>query len=243
MIDAATRQLGVGWNMMSRSPEELATARGTTKFIDRHFPVSNPEMIAQNRSQDSQFVKAVDGFYLFQDRTRSARLLSTEIEDAMARLRKSPIDFMGAEPLVWAESSGTTRNNGSEALDVNEPLGLMDTQPLIHADALGPNHISGNEATPFGVLGKQPVPHAEGSGAAHFSFSAASDLHPRTASDASHVDGSKVRPEVRKGSDAGRLSNTSRLNLDNWEDEDTIQETEGGREASEEVAGAMEMDE
>lgn len=113
-VDDATRALGIGWTKIEGTPDELGSARGAARFINNHFPMTNPQIVAENNNRELQLVNADGGFYLFDDTATQGQLVSTDPQDAITRLQKTPIDFMGPQPMLRAESSSANqpRSNG-----------------------------------------------------------------------------------------------------------------------------------
>ncbi|RDW68395.1 hypothetical protein BP5796_09052 [Coleophoma crateriformis] len=114
-VDDFTRHLGIGWSLISADQDIQAAARGWTKYIENHFPVSNAKIRLQSRGLASYLVEANEGYFLFGEDLKQGRLVSQSIERVLKNLQTNPPVFDGettmdasATPKLDHGLSGTT---------------------------------------------------------------------------------------------------------------------------------------
>lgn len=103
-VDEYSCLLGVGWKKPSTHPDALAAIRGFCKYIDKHYPLRDVEIMLQHKSREQYLVKASEGYFLFSEDLAQGRLISREYWTALARLQDAIPQFDGPEP-VCASSS------------------------------------------------------------------------------------------------------------------------------------------
>lgn len=103
-VDDFTRHLGIGWSAISADPDIQAAARGWTKFIENHFPVTNARIRLQSRGLASYLVEADEGFFLFQEDLKKGQLVSTILEKTLQNL-SSPVPVFDGETVMEAIDS------------------------------------------------------------------------------------------------------------------------------------------
>jgi len=108
-IDDFTRHLGIGWSLLSADEDIQAAARGWTKFINNHFPVTDAKIRLQSRGLASYLVEANEGYFLFGEDLKQGRLLSTSLEKTWENLR-GPVPVFDGE--VVMEVGETPKLNG-----------------------------------------------------------------------------------------------------------------------------------
>lgn len=104
VIDDFTLHLGIGWNRISDDDGIQAAARGWARFIENHYPVTNAKIRLESRGLQSYLVEADEGFFLFAENLRQGRLVSTNVEQAIQKLKTTPPAFEAAHTM---EAAGT----------------------------------------------------------------------------------------------------------------------------------------
>ncbi|KAI9766717.1 MAG: hypothetical protein M1840_006361 [Geoglossum simile] len=92
-IDNFTLLLGVGWTRISEDNDIQAAARGWTRYIANHFPITGPAILLQSKGLNSYLVGANEGFFLFHDDLNQGQLVGTSWEAALMNLRVTPVAF------------------------------------------------------------------------------------------------------------------------------------------------------
>ncbi|KAH0542793.1 hypothetical protein FGG08_002841 [Glutinoglossum americanum] len=115
-IDNFTLLLGVGWTRLSEDEHIQAAARGWTRYIANHFPISGPAILLQSKGLSSFLVGANEGFFLFHEDLNQGQLVGTTWESTLKNLRVTPVTFENLEVLRPAASpiAGGAVFNGAE---------------------------------------------------------------------------------------------------------------------------------
>lgn len=115
-IDDFTLLLGVGWTRLSEDEHIQAAARGWTRYIANHFPISGPAILLQSKGLNSFLVGANEGFFLFHEDLNQGQLVGTTWESTLKNLRVTPVAFESVEVLRPAASpiAGGAVSNGAE---------------------------------------------------------------------------------------------------------------------------------
>lgn len=116
-VDDFTRHLGIGWSSISKDEDIQAAARGWTKFIDNHFPVTHAKIRLQSRGLASYLVEANEGYFLFSEDLKQGRLVSTSLEKTWTNLR-GPVPVFDGEGTM--EAGETPKINGNSQLRIND---------------------------------------------------------------------------------------------------------------------------
>ena len=103
-IDRYTHLLGVGWTYVGESSEFAAMARGFSRYIDNHYPLTDIEVFLKSKSLESYLVKSNQGYYLFKEDLSSGQLIARTWEETLANLQSSPVRFSWAQTLVAART-------------------------------------------------------------------------------------------------------------------------------------------
>jgi hypothetical protein len=104
-VDDFTIYLGIGWSRLSDDEHIQAAARGWAKYIENHFPVSEPQIRLQSRGLASYLVETREGWYLFGEDLKQGRLVSRSLEQAFEHLRTSPPRFDSDDVLTASAES------------------------------------------------------------------------------------------------------------------------------------------
>lgn len=122
-VDDFTRHLGIGWSLISADPDIQAAARGWSRYIDNHFPITDAKIRLQSRGLASYLVEANEGFFLFGEDLRQGRLVSTSLERTFENLRGPVPVFDGEAPMEAGESpkasGGGTPAVGAQAVEMD----------------------------------------------------------------------------------------------------------------------------
>lgn len=100
-IDQFTRHLGIGWSSISDDPDIQAAARGWTRFIENHFPITDARIQLQSRGLASYLVQANEGFFLFAEDLKKGQLVSTSLERVWVNL-SSPVPVFDGDLVLEA---------------------------------------------------------------------------------------------------------------------------------------------
>ena len=123
-IDQYTHLLGIGWTHVGEDASLIAMARGFTRYIDNHYTLTDPEVLLKSKSLEAYLVKSSQGYFLFSENLKEARLVARTWEDTLANLQSSPVQFSSEQPL----SSSRTPDTGREG-DNAMGSSAMTTQP------------------------------------------------------------------------------------------------------------------
>ncbi|KAL1907456.1 hypothetical protein Sste5344_006798 [Sporothrix stenoceras] len=102
VIDDFTFHLGIGWNRLSEDKHIQAAARGWARYIENHYPVTEPKILLESKGLESYLVEAREGYFLFAENLRQGRLVSSNPQRALVNLKSSPPAFDGAETMAAA---------------------------------------------------------------------------------------------------------------------------------------------
>ena len=100
-VDEFTRHLGIGWSSISPDPDIQAAARGWTKFIENHFPITDVRIRLQSRGLASYLVQSNEGFFLFAEDLKHGQLVSTSLERTWQNL-SSPVPVFDGDKVMQA---------------------------------------------------------------------------------------------------------------------------------------------
>jgi len=108
-VDDFTRHLGIGWSSLSADEDIQAAARGWTKFIENHFPITDAKIRLQSKGLASYLVEANEGYFLFGEDLRQGRLVSTSLEQTWVNLL-CPVPVFDGNLVM--EAGETPKSNG-----------------------------------------------------------------------------------------------------------------------------------
>ena len=126
VVDKYTHLLGIGWTYVGENSELAAMARGFGRYIAKHYPLTDLEVLLSSKSLESYLVKTSEGYFLFQEDLASGQLVARTWEDTLANLQCSPVRYSWAQRLFAARTPETSRetDNGtglsSEAAQVED---------------------------------------------------------------------------------------------------------------------------
>ena len=109
VVDKYTHLLGIGWTYVGENSELAAMARGFGRYIAKHYPLMDPEVLLSSKSLESYLVKTSEGYFLFQEDLSSGQLVARTWEDTLANLQCSPVRFSWERRLFAAKTPETSR--------------------------------------------------------------------------------------------------------------------------------------
>ena len=109
VVDKYTHLLGIGWTYVGENSELAAMARGFGRYIAKHYPLTDPEVLLSSKSLESYLVKTSEGYFLFQEDLSSGQLVARTWEDTLANLQCSPVRFSWEQRLFAAKTPETSR--------------------------------------------------------------------------------------------------------------------------------------
>ncbi|KAK5635261.1 hypothetical protein RRF57_010973 [Xylaria bambusicola] len=104
IVDNFTLHLGIGWRRISEDEHIQAAARGWSRYIENHFPITNAQIRLESKGLQSYLVEASEGFFLFAEDLRQGQLVSTNVDQTLLNLKSTPPVFEGLEVMTAAES-------------------------------------------------------------------------------------------------------------------------------------------
>ncbi len=103
-VDDFTRHLGIGWSSVNTADTDIqAAARGWTKFIENHFPITDVKIRLQSKGLASYLVESNEGYFLFGEDLRQGRLVSTSLEKTWVNLR-GPVPVFEGDVMMVGET-------------------------------------------------------------------------------------------------------------------------------------------
>lgn len=127
VIDDFTFHLGIGWNRLSEDEHIQAAARGWARYIENHYPVTEPKILLESKGLESYLVEAREGYFLFAENLRQGRLVSSNAQRALVNLKSSPPVFDGAQTMAAADTPLPTETATAPAL-VAAPAAPTDVE-------------------------------------------------------------------------------------------------------------------
>ncbi|KAI1293371.1 hypothetical protein F5Y03DRAFT_329830 [Xylaria venustula] len=104
IVDNFTLHLGIGWSRISEDEHIQAAARGWSRYIENHFPVTNARIQLESKGLQSYLVEASEGFFLFAEDLRQGQLVSRDVNQTLNNLKSTPPVFEGLQVMTAAES-------------------------------------------------------------------------------------------------------------------------------------------
>jgi hypothetical protein len=108
-VDDFTRHLGIGWSSISPDEDIQAAARGWTRYINNHFPVTDAKIRLQSKGLASYLIEANEGYFLFGEDLKQGRLVSRTLEQTWVNLR-GPVPIFEGDGVM--EAGETPKANG-----------------------------------------------------------------------------------------------------------------------------------
>lgn len=111
-VDDFTRHLGIGWSSISNEEHIQAAARGWTKYLENHYPITNAHIRLQSRGLASYLVEADQGFFLFGEDLKQGRLVSQNLEKVWINLQ-GPAPMFDGEAVLHASDTPKVADAGT----------------------------------------------------------------------------------------------------------------------------------
>jgi len=108
IVDDFTLHLGIGWSRLSDDEHIQAAARGWARYIENHYPVTDPKIRLESKGLESYLVEAQEGYFLFAENLHQGRLVSRDPQRALENLKTTPPTFDGADTMAAAETPKPT---------------------------------------------------------------------------------------------------------------------------------------
>ncbi|ROT43362.1 hypothetical protein SODALDRAFT_327556 [Sodiomyces alkalinus F11] len=114
VVDDFTLHLGIGWRKLSEDEHIQAAARGWSRYIENHYPLSSAAILLESRGLQAYLVESAEGFFLFSEDLRQGRLVSVRADVALQNLKCSPPVFEGQDTLFATDAPeiGTAEAQG-----------------------------------------------------------------------------------------------------------------------------------
>lgn len=104
-VDQFTRLLGVGWARISDDKDVQAAARGWSRYIENHYPLSMVSIVLRSKGLEANLAETKNGYFLFKDDLSEGQLVGLDWESSLENLQRKPIAFQGLEPLKATRNS------------------------------------------------------------------------------------------------------------------------------------------
>ncbi len=75
VVDDFTLHLGMGWIHLSNDEHNQVAARGWARYIEIHFPLTEPKIRLESKGLESYLVEAHEGYFLFAENLHQGRLV------------------------------------------------------------------------------------------------------------------------------------------------------------------------
>lgn len=104
-VDHFTHLLGIGWARISDDKDVQAAARGWSRYIENHYPLSMVRIVLRSKGLEANLAETANGFFLFKDDLSEGQLVGSDWETCLANLQRKPIAFQGSETLKAARTT------------------------------------------------------------------------------------------------------------------------------------------
>lgn len=98
-VDHFTHLLGVGWARISDDKDVQAAARGWSRYIENHYPLSMVRIVLRSKGLEANLAETEAGYFLFKDDLSEGQLVGSDWESCLANLQRKPIAFQGSGTL------------------------------------------------------------------------------------------------------------------------------------------------
>lgn len=136
IVDQFTHLLGVGWARISDDKDVQAAARGWSKYIENHYPLSGVKIVLRSKGLEANLAETEHGYFLFKDDSSEGQLVGSDWETCLANLQRKPIAFQGLETLKAARTAiyQSTSSNTRCRIDSNLGSFQIETSWLFRED-------------------------------------------------------------------------------------------------------------
>ena len=135
-VDQFTHLLGVGWARISEDKDVQAAARGWSRYIENHYPLSGVRIVLRSKGLEANLAETEHGYFLFKDDLSEGKLVGSDWETCLANLQRKPMAFQGLETLKAARTAvyQTTSSNTRCRIDSNLGSFQIETSWLFRED-------------------------------------------------------------------------------------------------------------
>ncbi|KAI9768385.1 MAG: hypothetical protein M1835_006884 [Candelina submexicana] len=117
-VNDVAQLLGVGWTRLKDDECSKAGARGWAKYIENHYQMTNPIVLLHSDGLSAYLVEAKEGYFLFSEDLKEAKLVSVSWERCIAGLQAYPPLCEGSHPLTAAQTPPPIVNGNGSLLQV-----------------------------------------------------------------------------------------------------------------------------
>lgn len=111
---ASEEEPTIGWVPLGNDPDFLAATRGHCRFIDKCYPLTNPEIALKNKGKEEYLVKSGEGYYVFKESLKEGRLVAQDHGETLARLQENDVRYDGKEPIYPSSISLAAPSDGHQ---------------------------------------------------------------------------------------------------------------------------------
>lgn len=111
---ASGEEAAIGWSELGNDADFLAATRGHCRYIDNHYPLTNPEIVLKNKSKEQYLIKSNEGCYLFKENLTEGRLVTQNYEETLARLQGKDVRYDGKDPIYASGTSAAGPTDGHQ---------------------------------------------------------------------------------------------------------------------------------
>ncbi|MCJ1279501.1 hypothetical protein MMC21_007325 [Puttea exsequens] len=126
--DQITHELGVGWREMQHGSNQSPCVGATCRHILNFFPIKfeSIQLIAKHDALDYNVIRTEQGVFLFTGNDNKGRLVADDTADAIARLKRRPIDFLGSSWTTTVIETTETHVEQQRSAGPNDPASPED---------------------------------------------------------------------------------------------------------------------
>lgn len=127
-VDQFTHLLGVGWARISEDKDVQAAARGWSRYIENHYPLSGVRIVLRSKGLEANLAETEHGYFLFKDDLSEGKLVGSDWETCLANLQRKPMTFQGLETLKAARTAVYQSPSSSTRCRIDSNLGSFQIE-------------------------------------------------------------------------------------------------------------------
>lgn len=127
-VDHFTYLLGVGWARISDDKDVQAAARGWSKYIENHYPLSGVRIVLRSKGLEANLAETENGYFLFKDDLSEGQLVGSDWGTCLANLQRKPIAFQGLETLKAARTATYQATSSNTRCRIDSNLGSFQIE-------------------------------------------------------------------------------------------------------------------
>ena len=127
-VDHFTHLLGVGWARISDDKDVQAAARGWSRYIENHYPLSMVRIVLRSKGLEANLAETGNGYFLFKDDLSEGQLVGSDWETCLANLQRRPIAFQGSETLKAARTTTYQSTSSNTRCRIDSNLGSFQIE-------------------------------------------------------------------------------------------------------------------